>query len=59
MSETEKTQGKLADGLFEELNETIAVFDDAIEIPTIIGVLEMLKHSWLQESLYPRDEQND
>lgn len=50
------SQGKLADGLVEELLETIHKYDETLYMSTVIGVLEIVKQCLIQESI---DREND
>ena len=45
------TQGKLADGLVEDILEAIHKYDDSLYMSTVIGVLELVKHCLIQESI--------
>ena len=45
------SQGKLADGLVDELLETIHRYDESLYMSTVIGVLELVKQQLIQESL--------
>jgi len=44
-------QGKLADGLVEDIFEAIHKYDDSLNMSTVIGVLELVKHFLIQESI--------
>jgi hypothetical protein len=44
-------QGKLADGLVEDILEAIHKYDDSLYMSTVIGVLELVKHCLIQESI--------
>lgn len=50
------SQGKLADGLVDELLETIHKYDETLYMATVIGVLELVKQQLIQESI---DREND
>lgn len=45
------SQGKLADGLVDELLETIHKYDETLYMSTVIGVLELVKQQLIQESV--------
>ena len=50
------SQGKLADGLVEELLETIHKYDETLYMSTVIGVLEIVKQCLIQESIDREDD---
>jgi len=50
------SQGKLADGLVDDLLETIHKYDETLYMATVIGVLELVKQQLIQESLEREDE---
>ena len=43
-------QGKLVDGLIEELMQTIHKYDDTLYMATVIGALEFVKLQLIEES---------
>ena len=45
------SQGKLADGLVNDLLETIHKYDETLYMATVIGVLELVKQQLIAESL--------
>lgn len=45
------SQGKLADGLVDELLEVIHKYDESLYMSTVIGVLELVKQQLIQESI--------
>ena len=45
------SQGKLADGLIDELLEAIHKYDETLYMSTVIGVLELVKQQLINESL--------
>ena len=49
-------QGKLADGLVDDLLEAIHKYDETLYMSTVIGVLELVKQQLIQESI---DREND
>jgi hypothetical protein len=49
-------QGKLVDGLIEELMQTIHKYDDTLYMATVIGALEFVKLQLIEES---RGEDDD
>jgi hypothetical protein len=51
------SQGKLADGLVDELLETIHKYDETLYMSTVIGVLELVKQQLINESMENDDEQ--
>lgn len=50
------SQGKLADGLVDELLEAIHKYDETLYMATVIGVLELVKQQLIQESMENDDE---
>ena len=50
------SQGKLADGLVDELLESIHKYDETLYMATVIGVLELVKQQLIQESMENDDE---
>jgi hypothetical protein len=51
------SQGKLADGLVDELLEAIHKYDESLYMATVIGVLELVKQQLIQESLDREDDE--
>ena len=45
------SQGKLADGLVDDLLEAIHKYDETLYMATVIGVLELVKQQLIAESL--------
>ena len=45
------SQGKLADGLVNDLLEAIHKYDETLYMATVIGVLELVKQQLIAESL--------
>jgi hypothetical protein len=43
-------QGKLVDGLIEDLMKTIHKYDDSLYMATVIGALEFVKLQLIEES---------
>jgi hypothetical protein len=50
-------QGKLVDGLIEELMQTIHKYDDTLYMATVIGALEFVKLQLIEESKEDGDEE--
>jgi hypothetical protein len=50
------SQGKLADGLVDELLEAIHKYDETLYMSTVIGVLELVKQQLITESLEDEDD---
>ena len=42
-------QGRLATKLVDELLEKIHEYDETLYLPTVLGVLEIVKHQLIQE----------
>jgi hypothetical protein len=49
-------QGKLIDGLVEDLLKTIYKYDESLYMATVIGALEFVKQQLIQEGM-ERDEE--
>ena len=50
------SQGKLADGLVDELLEAIYKYDETLYMSTVIGVLELVKQQLINDSLESEDD---
>jgi hypothetical protein len=50
------SQGKLADGLVEDLLEAIHKYDETLYLSTVIGVLELVKQQLINDSLEDEDD---
>lgn len=50
------TQGKLADGLVDELLEAIHKYDETLYMATVIGVLELVKQQLINDSMGEDDD---
>jgi hypothetical protein len=44
-------QGKLAGGLVDELLEVVHRYDESLYMSTVIGVLELVKHQLIMDSI--------
>ena len=44
-------QGKVAQGLVDELLETVHKYDDTLYMSTVVGVLELVKQQLIIDSL--------
>ena len=49
-------QGKLADGLVDELLSLIHKYDESLYMATVVGCLELVKQQLINESLESEDE---
>ena len=49
-------QGKLADGLVDDLFKTIHKYDETLYMATVIGVLELVKQQLINDSLEDEDD---
>ena len=49
-------QGKLADGLVDELLELIHKYDETLYMSTVIGCLELVKHQLINDATEDDDE---
>jgi hypothetical protein len=50
-------QGKLAEGLVNELLELIHKYDETMVLPTVLGCLDLVKHQLLLDHTEEDDEQ--
>jgi hypothetical protein len=50
------SQGKLADGLVDDLLQAIHKYDETLYMATVIGVLELVKQQLIHESM---ESEND
>ena len=50
-------QGKLVDGLVEDVLRTVHKYDDSLYMATVIGALEFVKLQLIQESIEEDDEE--
>lgn len=50
------SQGKLADGLVDDLLAAIHKYDETLYMATVIGVLELVKQQLIQESMEREDD---
>ena len=49
-------EGKLADGLVDDLLEAIHKYDETLYMSTVIGVLELVKQQLINESVEDEDD---
>jgi hypothetical protein len=49
-------QGAVAQGLVDDLLETIHKYDDTLYMSTVLGVLEIVKQQLINEALEDADE---
>jgi len=49
-------QGKLADGLVDDLLEVIHKYDETLYMATVIGVLELVKQQLINDSIEDDDD---
>lgn len=49
-------QGKLVDGLVEDLLQTIHKYDDTLYMATVVGALEFVKLQLIRESMEEEDD---
>ena len=49
-------QGKVADGLVDEVLEVIHKYDNSLYMSTVIGCLELIKQQLINNSLEEEDE---
>jgi hypothetical protein len=50
------SQGKLADGLVDDLLQAIHKYDETLYMATVIGVLELVKQQLIHESIESEDD---
>ena len=53
------SQGKLADGMVSELLEVIYKYEDAMILPTVLGILDIVKVQLIQEHFEDEDDYED
>ena len=51
-------QGKLADGLVDDLLEVIHKYDETLYMATVIGVLELVKQQLINDSMENADDED-
>ena len=51
------SQGKLADGLVDDLLATIHKYDETLYMATVIGVLELVKQQLINESIENEEDE--
>jgi len=52
------SQGKLADGLVDDLLQAIHKYDETLYMATVIGVLELVKQQLINESVENSDDED-
>lgn len=52
------SQGKLADGMLGELLEVIYKYEDSMILPTVLGILDIVKYQLIQDHM-EEDEDED
>lgn len=52
------SQGKLADGLVDDLLQAIHKYDETLYMATVIGVLELVKQQLINESVENADDED-
>jgi hypothetical protein len=50
------SQGKLADGMLSELLEVIYKYEDSMILPTVLGILDIVKYQLIQDHLEEDDD---
>lgn len=50
-------QGKVAGGLFEELMAVIDKYDDSTYLPTVLGVLDLVKWQLIENHIEDEDDE--
>jgi len=51
------SQGKLADGLVDDLLAAIHKYDESLYMATVIGVLELVKQQLINDSIEDDDDE--
>jgi hypothetical protein len=51
------SQGKLADGMVCELLEVVYKYEDAMILPTVLGILDIVKYQLIQEHIEDEDDE--
>jgi hypothetical protein len=49
-------QGKVADGLVQDILKTIHKYDESLYLPTVLGCLDIVKQQLMLEALEDDDE---
>ena len=49
-------QGKVAGGMFQELMDVIDKYDDSTYLPTVLGVLDLVKWQLIENHIEEEDE---
>jgi hypothetical protein len=49
-------QGKVADGLVDELLEVVHRYDESLYMATVIGVLELVKQQLIMDSIESEED---
>ena len=52
-------QGKMAKGLFVEIMKAIEKYDGTLYVPTVLGILEVVKAEIFQNSMRDMDDETD
>jgi len=53
------SQGKLADGMIGELLAVIYKYEDAMILPTVLGILDIVKVQLIQEHMEDDEDDED
>jgi hypothetical protein len=52
-------QGAIANGLYEEIMEVIDQYDEATYLPTVLGVLDLVKFQLIQNHLEDLEDEDE
>ena len=53
------TDGKLAKAMFVEIMQVIEKYDGTLYVPTVLGILEVVKAEIFQNSMRDMDDETD
>lgn len=53
------SQGKLADGLLGELLEVVYKYEEAMILPTVLGILDIVKVQLIEDHMEAMKEDDD
>jgi hypothetical protein len=53
------SQGKLADGLLSELLEVVYKYEEAMILPTVLGILDIVKVQLIEDHMEAMEDDDD
>lgn len=51
------SQGKLADGMLGELLAVVYKYEDTMILPTVLGILDIVKYQLIQDHMEDEDDE--